>query len=140
MALNTVKLAGDGTFDTAKAGGAITPGDLIKVDSNGDVVVHNSAGGNPGPKMVALENTPFNKTISDDYADNDQVQVFYPWSGAKLQMRLEAGSAPVTVGDLLESFGNGKLRKLASGTALFRADETKNANGGVDVLIKVTAI
>lgn len=124
--------------DVVKAGGAITPGDLLELNSAGDVIRHATAGGRG--LRVALENTPFNKGIDDDYADDDQTNVHYPRTGDKLFMFLAQGSAPVVKGDYLESHGNGKLRKLASGVALFQVEEDKNANGGVNERIRVTAL
>lgn len=143
MALNTILLSTGfreaPPADVVTAGAAVTPGDLVVHNSSGKYVVHATAGGNT-LKVVAVENSPFNKGIDDAYASDDQMNVHYCQTGDKLYMWLAQGSAAVVVGDYLESHGNGKLRKLASGTPLFKAEEAKNADGGANVRIKVTAL
>lgn len=143
MALNKIVLSTGGReeapADVVVAGGTVTPGDLVILKSTGKYVRHDSAGANT-LKVVAVENSPFNKGITDDYAADSQMNVYYCQTGDKVYVRLAQGSAAVVKGDYLESHGNGKFRKLASGTALFQAEEAVNADGGTDPLIKVTAL
>jgi hypothetical protein len=140
MALNVIKLFGDGVRDTPKAGGTITPGDILEKNSDGDVIRHAVAGGIAVP-MVALENTPFNKGIDDDYADDDQVQIIYPEKGGKYLLWVVAGGAAIVQGDYLESAAGGSVRKLAAGVGKFQAEEdVDNSGGGTRVRIKATAI
>ncbi len=58
-----IHLLGDGRHEEAVAGGTIRPGDLIKLNSDGEVVVHGSAGGN-AEALFALEDALQGKEIS----------------------------------------------------------------------------
>lgn len=121
---NVVKLSGDGTLDTRKAAGTISPGDLIEVNSDGNVVRHSTAAGN-ALKAFAIENTAFNKNLSDDYSTNDQVKVIYAWTGCKVSALVAASATSIDEGDYLESAGDGTLRKLSTDAA---TDDTQRAS------------
>lgn len=149
MALNVVKLAGDGTLDTRKAGGTITPGYLLEVNSSGNVIAHNTAAAN-AQRLFAVENTPFNKGIDDDYSTNDQVQVVYAWPGCKINALVAASATAITTGDFLESAGDGTLRKLSTDAATddtqrasvvaVAEEDVDNSSGTSEARIKVTVV
>lgn len=103
-----VVLRGPYTRDEAVAGGAITPGMLVRRSSATQVVAHSTAGGN-NQKMFALENDLVGEGISTAYASGDQVQLGICQRGAKIDALLETG-ANVAVGDALESNGAGALQ------------------------------
>lgn len=132
--LNTVLLTVTGlvTRDVGTASGTVSPGDLLELTADGEVLRHASAGGAHGG-MVAVENTAFNKNISDDYADGDQVHYAFVATGMKCMLKVKANAAAITKGDFLESAGDGKVKVFAAGVKLFVAEETydNSANGSV---------
>jgi hypothetical protein len=142
MGLNVIILSGESTKDTraVSTDSAVTPGDLVEIKSDGTIRRQQTAGGF-AQVLLATENTPFNKSIFDDYAIGDQAQVAYPVRGAKCLVSLRAGSAAVIPGDMLESAGNGKLRKFASGTRLFVAEQAVDPSASlVDLQVQATAL
>lgn len=113
MAYNTVKVKKySDVVEELTAAGAITPGHLLELDSNGKVVVHNSAGQNVLP-MFALENELESEDIDDAYATDDVVQVWVPYRGDIVYAILADGN-DVAIGDYLESAGDGTLQKYAA--------------------------
>lgn len=118
---NTIKLKKySDVVEEFTAGGAITPGHLVMVNSSGDVVVHNSAGGNAFP-MFALENELEGEDMDTAYASDDQVQVWIPGRGDIVNAILKDGQN-VVIGDWLESAGDGTLQEHAadsSGGAIY---------------------
>lgn len=137
---NTIILKGDlrKRYDEARAAGTITPGFLIQHDSAGKVVAHSSAGA-AGAHMIAIESVFTSRpdlsgqggTITDNYVTDDLVRFHRAQKGDELYMILAApGTAGgVTPADFLESNGDGKLRKLASGVGLFKAVEASSGTG-----------
>jgi len=109
MAYRTISIMGPARQREFKAGGAITPGHLVEVSSTaGDVVVHSTAGGT-AIAMFALEDEGQGKTITQAYADNNEVRcgVFGP--GDEVYAILADGEN-ASVGSFLESAGDGTLR------------------------------
>lgn len=149
---NTVVLKGGGIRKEAKAAGAITPGHLLQRNAAGTVQVHGTAGGNASP-LFAVENEVFGKAISDAYALSDTVLYEFLAPGAEAYALVGAGAAAVTAADLLESAGDGTLRKhtpqavaeagAANYTVFVRApiaralETVDNSGGGAAVRIKV---
>lgn len=109
MAPKTVVLKGDPIRKEGVAGGAITPGHLIKFDASGDLVVHATAGGDAQPRF-AIEEEFVGDGISTAYADDDQVQYVVPRQGDEIYAILTT-SQTVAKGDPLESAGDGTLKK-----------------------------
>ena len=110
MAQNTIKLKKySDVIEEYEAGGTITPGMLLKLNSSGKVVAHDSAGGNVNVVMFALENALEGKGIGDNYSSGDQVQVWIPYRGDEVYAILKDGEN-VSVGDPLESAGDGSLQ------------------------------
>lgn len=110
MAPRTVVLKGDPLRKEGVAGGAITPGHLVKW-SSGELVVHASVGGF-AQKMVAIEEDFAGRDIDDAYADGDTVQYVVPRPGDELYMWLGTGN-DVAKGYPLGSGGDGTLDLLA---------------------------
>ena len=116
MAQNTIKLKKySDVIEEYEAGGTITPGMLLKMNSNGKVVAHDSAGGNVNVVMFALENALEGKGIGDNYSSGDRVQVWIPYRGDEVYAILKDGEN-VSVGDPLESAGDGSLQKHVADT------------------------
>lgn len=94
------------------AGGAITPGHLVK-DVAGTITVHAVAGGNTYPAF-ALNMDDFNGGgLTDAYASGDTVKYVIPQRGVEIYALLsnEATLGDVSANDPLESAGNGTVRK-----------------------------
>lgn len=96
------------------ADAAITPGHLVKLDSDGKVTVFSTAAGMVLP-MFALEDEHRGRTINDAYAQGDPVQCWIPSRGDVVYAILDAGQN-VAVGDMLEPHNDGTLQKLTTGT------------------------
>ena len=91
------------------AAAAITPGHFVELASATTVQVHSTAGGNILP-MVAIENALEGEGIADAYAADDRVRCWIPQRGDEVYGLLSDGES-VSVGDFLESAGDGTLQK-----------------------------
>lgn len=120
-----------GRTEEGMAGGTITPGQLIKVNSDGQLVVHATAGGY-AEKAFADEDPLQARTLDDDYAADDRVNYFLAEPTAVVYSWLEDGES-VQSGDLLESAGNGDLRKRSSGIPVAIALDTLDLSGSSNV-------
>lgn len=87
---------------------AVNPGMLLELTSAGLVQAHSTAGGNVLP-MFALEDELQGNGIGDAYAVSGKIQVWIPTRGDQVQAILADGEN-ASVGDLLESNGDGYLR------------------------------
>lgn len=92
-----------------KAGGAITPGHLIAVNSSDAVVVHATAGGKCRA-LFALEDELQGKGIADAYAQDAIVQYNVCAPGDEVNALLKANEN-IAIGDPLTSAGDGTLKK-----------------------------
>lgn len=107
---NTVKIKKySDIIEEMVANAAITPGDLVQVMSTGRVRRHEGRSEN-ALTMFALEDELQGKTIDDNYAQHDQVQVWVAGRGDMVYARLKA-SENVVIGDWLVSAGDGTLEK-----------------------------
>lgn len=138
---NTIFLGGNGTkVGDLAASAAISPGHLIDRFNNSGVIrlrKHATAGG-ACERLVATEQSMNNKQVTDAYAANDLVEAVALSTGATAWMHLASGQN-IAAGDKLESAGDGTLRILASGVALFTALENK-PTVTVDTMIRVEAL
>lgn len=101
----------------AVAGGAITPGHLVALNTSGQVVVHPTAGGTSPEKAFAIENDARGHGITDAYASGDRVRYAVCPPGVEVYAILTT-SQTITVGDVLESAGNGTLRERVAQTSV----------------------
>lgn len=116
MAFNTILVKNySDVFEEIDAGGTILPGMLLEETSSSTVVAHNSAGENALP-MFAFEDELQGNGIDDAFATGDKVQVWIPGRGDQVYAILADGEN-VAVGDLLESNGDGYLKKHVAGSA-----------------------
>ena len=126
---NTIWLGGPRTeIGDFGAKAAITPGHLVERVNTGGVwqwQKHATAGG-ACARSVATEQSMNNKGVGDDYAAGDLVEVSEGAGGTNFWMFIASGQN-IVFGQKLESAGDGTLRALASGVALFQALESKNA-------------
>lgn len=134
--------------DERPAGGAITPGHLVVMNSSGNFVVHPSAKMRAQPTFaVEWENLAPNRTsvnggggIDDAYAANDLVQAETLQRGAWVYALVAASASAIAKGALLESAGDGTLRLITDftdaetdaigGGAIARALEAVDNSGG----------
>ncbi len=136
------------------AAGTIKPGHLLEQDSNGKVVVHNSAGENAVP-MFALEDAYADtsgsaKAIDTTYASDDSVFVGVCPTGVEVYALLAANASAVVNGVFLESDGDGTLRILTTDAATddaqreavvaFALESVDNSAVGSEARIKVMVV
>lgn len=125
----TIIASGEGLRYEYTAGGAVTPGDLIIVNSSNAAIRHATAGG-VAESMFAIENEIFGNGTNTDYATNDRVLAESCHSGMQVNVSIAAAAAAIVIGDQLESAGDGSLRKKAAGTALATAMEAVDNSAG----------
>jgi hypothetical protein len=106
------------------AAAAITPGHLVELTSADKVQVHANAGQNAA-RMFALEDNLQGKEISQAYAADDQVRVGVFRAGDIVNARLADGQN-ISIGDLLESAGDGTLQAHTPDTESLGADSSGN--------------
>lgn len=125
----TIDLGGQSVQREGIAGGAITPGMLVTVNSSGEVVVHGTAG-QEGARGFAVEYDLAGRGIDDDYAQGDQVVYRTPAEGSRFYGILASGQN-VSRGAALTSNGDGRL-KAAGDTDFVEgyAAEAVDASGG----------
>jgi hypothetical protein len=125
---HTILLKGRGIRKEAVAGGTITPGHLLTINSSGKLVVHATAKGKAAP-LFAVENDLEGKEIDDNYVANDFVQSEYLYCGMEAYALVAAGASSIAVGDLLESAGDGTLRKRTAESQLTTGNYTFTSGG-----------
>lgn len=133
-----IHLRGSGIHEEARAAGTIKPGHLVKRDSNGKSVVHDSAGGE-AEKAFALEDALQGKTIDDSYSSDDLVAILIAQPGDIVYAWL-AGGENAANGANLTSNADGTL-KVATGSDIvigvaMEAVDASDSND-VDERIKV---
>lgn len=109
----TIPLKGRGIREEAPAGGTITPGDLVALNSSGQLI-RNAVAKLDCARLFAFENELVGKGIDDNYSANDLVQAEHMPRGGQVYARLAANAAAITKGDMLESAGDGTLRKVTA--------------------------
>ena len=153
---NTILLKGRGIRKEAAAGGTITPGDLLNIDSTGKLIRHASAAMRAAP-LFAVESEGLNNEpqtaggINNDYVSGDFVQAEYLYCGCEVYALVAASASAIVIGNMLESDGAGGLRLLTNftdaeidsigGGAIAQALEAvDNSGGGARARIKVVIL
>lgn len=122
-----------------QAGAAgIMPGDCLMIDANNEFVVQANASGKE-PVIVAKEDDLQGKTIDQAYADEDVVFAHFAQKGDKLYLRL-AASQTITIDDLLDYNGDGKVKLTAGTNPRFQAAEAVTTGVGETARIKAYVI
>jgi len=99
------------------ADAALTPGDYIRLNSDGEVARNSVVTvGVPHYAMFAEADTLQGKTIDDDYAAGDIVRCIVPQRGAVVHVTL-AVSQTIVIGDVLAPDNAGNFIKLNQGTS-----------------------
>lgn len=146
-----IVLKGDPIRKERIANEALTPGELLDIDADSELIPHGTAGGNATP-LFCVEAEQIGEGIDDDYSAGDQTQYVVGRPGDEIYAFLKAGEN-VADGDELESDGAGALQAHTpqavdeGGTATYtiyargivaRAIEDKdNSAGTARVRIKV---
>ena len=107
-----IVLIGGERLEEGVAASAITPGHLIKQDSDGNLIPHNVAGGN-AEKAFAVEDALQGKTISDAYAADDTVFFTVAQPGDVIYALLADGES-ADPSEFLTSNGDGTLKVATS--------------------------
>ena len=115
MAHKTILLKGDPLQKERAAAGTITPGHLIELDTDGNVIVH-ATDGAPAANMFAIEDSLQGNEIDDDYSEDDRVQYIVGRAGDEVLMWLADGEN-AGIGDFLVSAGDGTLRVMSGDSA-----------------------
>jgi len=118
MAKNTIILKGYVNIrDEKAAAGVITPGHLVERTSADKVQVHATAGGSVN-NLFAVEDNYQGNDIDNNYAANDMVMLIKPIPGEQIYGIADSTSGTsIAIGDLLESAGDGSLRKKTQSSA-----------------------
>ncbi len=95
---------------------AITPGMLLERDSAGLVQAHSLAGGPVAP-LFALEDDKQGKKTTDDYAVSVPIFTWRPVPGEQVEAIVESSAEPISIGDFVESAGDGTIRRTQTQTS-----------------------
>jgi hypothetical protein len=113
MANHTIIAKGKGIRMERIAGGAITPGHLIMLNSDDEFVVHGTARQRAVP-IVAIEQELFGRDLDTAYAADELVLGEVCRPGMEVYAVFAAASHTIAIGELLESAGDGTLRELTA--------------------------
>lgn len=117
MAYQTIKLTKYSDVIIEKeAHATIIPGMLLELNSDDEVLAHDTAMGACVPLMFALEDELQGRGIDTDYSTGDQVQVWIPYRGDIVNALLR-DEETVVIGNFLESDGEGRLQKYTIPTS-----------------------
>ncbi len=140
-----IKNFGGVVYEERDAGAAgIYPGMLCKVDSDSDVVQHNTEGGK-AECLVAIEDSLQGKTVDDVYAINTPVRLVRFRPGEEFFGR-QHGHTSITVGEQVVSKGDGTFRSASDSgsygdTAIAVALETQDLSAvDADRLIRLRVL
>lgn len=112
---NRILLLGEPIRKEYAAGGDVTPGHLVRLNSSGQIVAHSGAGAN-AQRLFAIENDLAGDGIDTAYESGDRAQCVVCPRGTEIYALLADGEN-VSVGDFLESAGDGTLRKHEADSA-----------------------
>lgn len=110
----TILVRGEPSSREAIAAGAILPGHLIAMNSAGKVVVHPTAGGVAPARYFAREEEFTDGGLDTAYASDDTVTYWACSPGDQVYALVAAAAPAIAIGDLLESAGDGTLRKVVA--------------------------
>lgn len=95
--------------------GVITPGMLVELNSDGNVIPHATQGGNASPHF-AVENAILGDGIDVDYEDEGETVLIGKANTGDVVNALLAAGQDISIGELLQSAGNGYLEVYSSST------------------------
>lgn len=121
----------------------IYPGMLLKLDTDGDVIKHDSAGGKV-PLRIALEDSLQGNLVSTVYTINNPVRIMIFRPGEQVLVRAAAGFT-YSIGEQLISAGNGNFKSatdsgLSDVTSLLECQEALDLSGESAVVTLIHAL
>lgn len=137
MSLNTiVRIHNKGPYryEEYEAGETITPGQLLEVNSDNEVIKHNSSA-TVAEYLFALENALEGDDVDDTYAEGEVVCCLIGQSGTVVNAWLNSGTN-YTIGTIVESNGDGTLKSGSTAPIGVIEDEAcdLSGSGAVDTL------
>ena len=135
---NRIHCKGSYRHEEMKANEAsIYPGMLLKMDSNGEVGMHDDQGGALGDEiLIAEEDALQGTTVDHAYSDDEIISIIIPNKGSVVRMRL-AENEVLSIGEKVCSNGDGYIAcidNVDSPTAvevvLGIAEEAKDLSSG----------
>ena len=145
---STILLRGDPIIKERNAGGAITPGHLVNLNTADAVVVHAGNQLNAYP-WFAMESDFVGKEISVAYASGQRVQMACCSAGDEIYALVPAAALAIVIGDELVSNADGTLKKVTAAVVavnnlrrvVARALEAlDNSGGGSPARIRVEIV
>lgn len=133
---DTILLKGTGERREGIAGGAVTPGHLVVVNSSDRVVVNPTAADADAQRAFAVENELQGDEIGTAYALNDRIFYHVMRAGDEVLAWLDAGEN-VAIGASLESAANGRLQALSTGRVVGYALEALDLSQTGDVTTRI---
>lgn len=141
-----IQLKGQGRLEEADAAGVVRPGQLLRLNVDGDVVPHNIVLGQ-AERLFALEDALQGRPITTDYASGERVSMVFAQPGDVIYGWLAVGES-VAKGAFLGSDGFGHLQASdesgltqavdSVGVALETLDNSES--GDVNARIKVRVL
>lgn len=117
MTAKTIVTKGNGIRKERLAGATITPGMVLKLQSDNTVDPHGGESKTTGT-WVALENELFGQGIDDNYVANDRVLIEVLVPGCEFNALIGAAAPAIVIGDILEIGAvAGTLQKVETATA-----------------------
>lgn len=130
----------------AATGSSILPGHLVERSSETEVQEHSTAAGNAAPLFADIAGE-IGDDIDTAYAVGDQVKMIFAKPGDEIYALVAAGASAISVGDALESAGDGTLRVQSANAATdaterdsvvaYAIEAVDNSGGGSVARIKV---
>lgn len=122
----------------------ITPGMLVEIDSGGtrpSLIPQTASGAFPTQLLVAVEFQQIGKGIDDVYTvEGETIDYYEPIRGEHMYLLLEAGTAAITTGDILESVGDGYVGPVTDSGIVRALEDVDNSIGAEDVHIRVEVL
>lgn len=112
-------------------GQTIKPGNLVDLNSSGEIINHAGAAGANVARRFATEDmlTYEGKTIADSYAQGSRISYREFLPGDEIQVWLESGFN-AAIAAKMESAGDGSLQAASTGMGIAQAIEAVDASGG----------
>ena len=145
---NVVVLKGYGMRKEGLADGAVTPGHVVYRSSATEFKVGRKGGaGESGPRSFCDINPGVGRALDDNYADEDQINVYYAHSGDEINALVAASAPAIAVGNTLEAAADGTVIVVTADSATgngerdstigYAVEAVDNSSGSSAVRIKI---
>jgi hypothetical protein len=146
----TILLRGRGIRKELPAGGTITPGNFIDVNSSGNAIRIGVTATPGSPRAIAVENdvpttawTGSSPSIDTDYVSGDLVQIEWLVPGMEVNATVAAAAPAIVIGDKLELVNGGTVRKAAATPTVpvaMALEALDNSGGGSAARLRVVIV